>query len=110
MKVVEKDKFVIGMLNSELRRSKEMVKGLQRSVRALPKGVLNERKKCYKNKVYFYFSLKYRDGDRVINQHIPQERVHLLKEQIAKRKKIEKELALYEKKISYLSKVIRVGR
>lgn len=67
MKVVEKDKVISGMLQDELKRCREMLAGLQKSVAALPKGVLGERRKRYKQKAYSYYSLKYRDGKQVVN-------------------------------------------
>ena len=69
MKVVEKDRVISGMLIDELKRCREMLISLKKSVSSLPKGVINERKKLYKNKLYSYYSLKYRDGKKVINKH-----------------------------------------
>jgi hypothetical protein len=110
MKVVENDRVISGMLHSELKRCREMFDGLEKSILGLPKGVLSERKKRYKNKAYYYFSLKYRNGKHVINKHVPKDKVPSILSQIKKRKKFEKELLSYKKRIAYLSKVIRVGR
>ena len=75
MKVVEKDKVISGMLSDELKRCQEMLGSLEKSISALPKGAISKRKKHYKNKVYSYYNLKYRDGEKVISKHIPNKEV-----------------------------------
>ena len=109
MKVVEKDKIISGMLRDELKRCEEMLAGLQQSMAALPKGVLSERKKRYKQKAYSYYSLKYRVGKQVVNKHIPNAEVPALAKKLDQRKKFEKEARAYEKKIAYLSKILKTG-
>lgn len=106
MKVVEKDKIISGMLVDEIKRCEEMLYGLKKSVSGLPKGVINERKKRYKDKEYSYYYLKYRDGKKVINEHIPNGDVKEILRKIALRKKYEKEIDSYKKKIAYLNKII----
>jgi hypothetical protein len=69
-KVVEKDKVVSGLLQDELARCREMFAGLQKSMARLPKGVLSRRKIRYKTKSYLCYSLKYREGRKVVNRHI----------------------------------------
>lgn len=110
MKVVEKDPVISGMLRDELARCEEMLEGLQNSLAALPKGVLSERKKRYKKKSYSYFSLKYRKGEKVFNQHIPHDQVPALKKKLEQRKKLEKEVKSYQKKSAYLTKMLKSGR
>ncbi len=110
MRVVERDKIVSGMLRDELTRSEEMLAGLQNSLSGLPKGVLSERKKRYKEKAYSYFSLKYREGEKVVNQHIPAGEVPALRKKLDQRKKIEKEMKSYQKRIAYLLKILKSGR
>jgi hypothetical protein len=110
MKVVEKDRIVSGMLRDELGRSEEMLAGLQKSLADLPKGVLSERKKRYKEKAYSYFSLKYREGEKVVNQHVRVEQVPALRKQLDQRKKIEKEMKSYQKRIAYLAKILKSGK
>jgi hypothetical protein len=110
MKVVEKDRIVSGMLRDELSRSEEMLAGLRKSLAGLPKGVLSERKKKYKEKAYSYFSLKFREGERVVNQHVRAEQVPALRKKLDQRKKIEKEMKAYQKRIAYLSKILKSGR
>lgn len=110
MKVVEKDKVISGMLRDELNRCREMLAGLQNSLEGLPKGVLSERKKRYKEKNYSYYCLKYRDGKMVVNKHISGDQAPALLKKLEKRKKIEKEAQMYKKKIEYLSKMLKSGR
>ncbi len=110
MKVVEKDRVISSMLRDELKRCREMLAGLQKSVAGLPKGVLNERKKRYKDKAYSYYSLKYRDVEKVVNKHIPRDQAPALLRKLEQRKKIEKEARAYKKKIEYLSKILKAGR
>ena len=110
MKVVEKDKVISGMLGDELKRCQEMLGSLERSLSALPKGVVSERKKRYKDKEYSYFHLKYRDGEKVINKHIPNKDVKELRKKLDLRKKYEREIRSYKKKIEYLSRLLAGGR
>ncbi len=110
MKVVEKDKIISGMLSDELKRCREMLAGLQKSAAGLPKGVLNERKKRYKDKAYSYYSLKYRDGEKVINKHVAIDQAPVLQKKLEQRIKIEREARAYQKKIDYLLKVLKAGK
>lgn len=110
MKVVEKDKIVSGMLRDELGRSEEMLAGLRKSLEDLPKGRLSERKKRYKEKAYSYYSLKYREGEKVVNRHVPADQVQALRKKLDQRKKIEKEMKSYQKRVAYLSKILKSGR
>jgi len=106
MKVVEKDRVISGMLHDELRRCQEMLDSLERSLFAFPKGVISERKKRYKDKVYVYHCLKCRDGKKVINKHVASKDIPEIKKKLEQRKRIEKELRSYAKKIAYLNRVI----
>jgi len=110
MKVVEKDKVISGMLSDELRRCQEMLDNLQKSLSALPKGALNKRKKRYKDREYSYYYLKYRDGGKVINKHISNKKVKEILENLKLRKKYEKEIQSYKKKIAYLNKLMGVDK
>jgi len=110
MKVVEKDKVISGMLQDELKRCQEMLNSLKESVSEFPKGVINKRKKRYKDKVYSYFYLKYREGKKVVNEHIPNNHVKDLLKKLELRKKYEKEIQSYKNKIAYLSKIMRAGK
>jgi hypothetical protein len=110
MKVVEKDRVISGMLADELKRCEEMLHGLEKSVSGLARGVLNDRKKRYKDKVYSYYYLKYRQGEKVINKHIPNAEVKEILKELSLRKKYEKEISSYKKKIAYLHKIIGDGK
>ncbi len=110
MKVVEKDKVISGMLRDELKRCQEMLDGLEKSACELPKGVISERKKRYKNKVYSYYYLKYREGEKVISKHISNKEVQEILKRLELRKKYEKEMQSYKKKIAYLNKILRAGK
>lgn len=109
MKVVEKDKVISGILHDELKRCLEMSENLEKAVSDLPKGAINVRKKSYKEKVYSYYSLKYRDGEKIISKHISKSEVHDIQKKLALRKKYEKELQSYKKKIAYLNKIMKTG-
>lgn len=110
MKVVEKDKVISGMLKDELKRCRDMLAGLQKSAAMLPKGVLSERKKRYKEKIYSYYSLKYREGEKVVNKHISNDEAPALLKKLEQRRRIEKEAGAYKKKIEYLSKILKAGK
>jgi len=106
MKVVEKDEVISGMLQDELRRCRDTLGSLEEAISALPKGVLKERKRQYNNKIYVYFNLKYRDGKKTVNKHIPNKLVAETLTLLDRRKKIEAEIQGYRKKISYLTKIL----
>ncbi len=110
MKVVEKDKIISGMLKDEWKRCKEMYVSLGKSVSVLPKGVVNRRNKRYKNRVYSYYCLKYRKGKKVFNKHIAKEKLQDILKKLDMRKKYEKEIQSYKKKIAYLNKIMRAGK
>lgn len=110
MKVVEKDRVISGMLLDELKRCQEMLDGMKRSISKLPKGVINKRKKCYKNKVYSYYYLKYRDGKKVVSKHISKEEIQEILKKLEQRKRYQKEMQLYKKRIDYLNRIIRSGK
>lgn len=109
MKVVEKDKVVSGMLRDELNRCQEVLNGLMKAIAVLPKGAISVRKKHYKHRVYSYYYLKYRDGEKVISKHIPNGEIREVKEKLSMRKKYEKEIRSYEKRIAYLNKILHAG-
>ena len=110
MKVVEKDRVISGMLLDELKRCQEMLDGLKRSVSKLPKGVINKRNKRYKDRVYSYYYLKYREGKKVINKHISKEKIQDISKKLEQRKKYQKEMQLYKKRIDYLNRINRSGK
>lgn len=108
--MVEKDKVISGMLQDELQRCQEMLDGLEKAASELPKGVINERKKRYKDKVYSYYYLKYREGEKVFNRHIAKKELQDILKKLELRKKYEKEMQSYRKKIVYLDKIMNTGK
>ena len=110
MKVVEKDKVISGMLQDELKRCQEMLDSLEKAVSELPKGVINERKKRYRDKVYSYYYLKYREGEKVFNKHIVKKELQDILKKLELRKKYEKEIKSYKRKIAYLNKITSAGK
>jgi len=106
MKVVEKDKVISGMLQDEMKRCQEMLNNLEKSLSELPRGVINEREKRYKDKVYSYYYLKYREGEKVYNKHISKNKLQELSKKLELRKKYEKEIKAYKNKIAYLNKIV----
>jgi hypothetical protein len=109
MKVVEKDKVISGMLRDELKRCQEMVDSLEQSMAPLPKGSISRRSKRYKGKEYSYYYLKYREGDKVINKHIPKGEIDDLRDKLKLRKKYEREMRSYRAKIAYLHRMLGIG-
>jgi len=107
MNVVEKDAVVSGMLKDELKRCEEALRGIHKAMSALPKGSLRIRAKLYKNRKYEYYSLKYREGQRVVNQHIAEDKLEELKKKLALRKQYEQELKAYEQRIVYLKRLLK---
>ncbi len=67
---------------------------------------LRIRAKLYKDKKYEYHYLKYRDGDRIVNQHVSGSDLKELKAKLSLRKKYEQEAKSYEKRIAYLKKIM----
>lgn len=110
MKVVEKDIVISGMLRDELKRCQEMLDSLEKSISGLPKGVINLRKKRYKDRVYSYYYLKYRSGERVVNKHLRNDDVQEIEKKLEQREKYEKEMQAYKKKIAYLNKILGAGK
>lgn len=106
MNVVEKDVVVSGMLNDELKRCEEALGAIRKAFAKLPRGSLNIRAKLYKNKRYEYHYLKFRDGDRIVNQHVSGSDLKELKNKLSLRKKYEQEAKSYEKRIAYLKKIL----
>ena len=106
MNVVENDNAIRGMLIDELKRCQEMVGDLEKAASALPRGVLNLRKKRYKEKEYLYYYLKYREGRKVISKHIPKDEVDRIKNGLELRKRYEREIKSFIKRIGYLNKLL----
>ena len=86
-----------------------MLDSLEKSACELQKGVISERKKHYKNKVYSYYYLKYREGEKVISKHIPDKKVQEILKRLELRENTKRN-AIPQKKIAYLNKILRAGK
>jgi len=106
MNVVEKDSVVSGMLDDELERCEEALRAILEALVKLPKGSLSIRVKRYKNKRYEYHYLKFRDRDRIVNQHVSSSDLKELKNKLSLRRKYEQEAKSYGKRIAYLKKIL----
>jgi hypothetical protein len=109
MNVAEKDEVISGMLQDEMERCIEAVNGLKQSASGLPRGVINLRKRLYKDKEYHYHCLIFRDGKKVINKHIPKNHLGDVAKALELRGKYEDEIRSYKSRIKYLHKLMRVG-
>ena len=108
MFVVEKDKVVSGMLESELIRCEDMLERLNNAVSGMPKGSINKRIKKYKDKKYAYYYLKYRIGIKSYSKHISLNELGSIREMIEKRKKYINEINIYKNRAMYLKKLISI--
>jgi hypothetical protein len=106
MSVVENDNVVQGMLKDELDRCKEALDALNNSIASLPKGVLLQRIKRYKEKEYHYYYLKYRQGNEAVSKHVPEEEREELARKLVLRRQYENEARSYIKRIAYLRHVL----
>jgi hypothetical protein len=107
MNVVEKDDVIVGLLRDELARCEEALAAIGKALADLPKGALSARKKLHGGREYRYYSLKFRDGEKVINQHVPSEALVELQNKLALRKRYLSEAKAYEKRIAYLKKLLK---
>jgi hypothetical protein len=108
MNVAENDNAVRGMLEEELHRCRDVLAALEVKAAEYPNGSLHIRKKRYKEREYAYHSLVFRNGDRVVNRHIPEKNMPELKKQLEKRDKCLLEIQNYRNRIDYLEKLLRL--
>jgi hypothetical protein len=107
MNVVEKDVVVSEMLSDELSRCEEALVSISQALSNLPKGSLGPRRKVYKGKEYKYHYLKFRQGDRVVSQHVAENDLEALRNKLSQRKKYEMEARIYKKRIAYLKRIMK---
>lgn len=107
MNVVEQDEVVVGLLRDELARCEEALGAIGKELADLPKGALSARKKLHGGRKYRYYALKFRVGEKVINQHVPGKALVELQEKLALRKRYASEARAYEKRIAYLKKLLK---
>ena len=108
MKQVENDKLVRGVLEDELRRSKEMISSLEGEAGRLTRGSLHVRRKKYKDRKYEYHYLKYWKDGRSVSVHVPDSELDRVKEELASRKAYEKEIGDYRKRVRYLERILKI--
>ena len=107
MNVVVNDSVISGMLHDELSRCNEALDSIRKALSGLPKGSLSVRKRLLKDREYKYHYLKYREGNKVVNQHVADGRLKELQNKLDQRNKYENEMKVYEKRISYLKKLLK---
>lgn len=78
--------LILSTILQEKERIDRMLAKYQEELGRLPKGTISEKK--VKQSTYFY--LKYREGKKVISRYIPQKDVEAVREQVEKRRHIEK--------------------
>jgi hypothetical protein len=108
MKQVEKDRLVQGVLEDELRRSREMVRLLESETSDLPRGSLHIRHKKYKDSRYEYHYLKYWEQSRSVSVHVPRDDLNRIREGLERRKAYEQEIKQYRGRIRYLERILKV--
>ncbi len=107
MKVAKADPVIHGLLSEEQRRSRGILQALQEKADKLPKGALNARRKQVQGKEYLYHYLVWREGKKVVNQHIAERDLPALREQIAEREKCRAEVRIYKQRLVYLERLLR---
>jgi hypothetical protein len=106
MNVAETDVVVAGILDDELSRCKEALGALNKALSGLSKGSLQMRIKRHGESEYRYHYLVFRDGHRVVNQHVPEDSVKELQDKLALRRKYVLEAKVYTRRISYLQRIL----
>jgi hypothetical protein len=107
MKVVKRDPVIHGMLQEEQQRSREVLRALIAKTEELPKGALNVRRKQVQGKEYLYHYLVRREGQKVVNRHVPERDLPALREQIAEREKCRAEIRVYKQRLAYLERLLK---
>ena len=110
MNVAENDPAVQGLLQEEYRRCLDVLESLQKKIATYPKGALNTREKVIGERKYVYHSLVFREGSRVVNQHVQKSELPTLRAQVEERDKCRKEIATYRRRIAYLEKLLKIRR
>ena len=105
----KKDQSVFNMLKSERDRCVELADRLRREIDKLPKGSLGERKVKSNDKEYVYPCLRYRDGKKVVYEHLSRKRAEELKPVLERRKKLENSLKANKKRIATINALLAKG-
>ena len=91
------------LLIKEKNRNEKMIIEYTRELNILPKGTIKEKK--VKDKIYYY--LLFRDGDKVITKYLGknEESLYLIKEQLARRKQLERMLQKLKEEKTQIKKL-----
>jgi len=92
-----------GVLQEECERSKKMKAAMERELSTLPSGYIS--KKIINKKVYCY--LQRRVGLKIIGTYIPLEEIEQIKDQVARRKQLEKSIKELEINIKKIERVVK---
>ncbi len=90
------------VLQEEQERSMRMKAAMEKELNALPKGYIS--KKNINEKTYYY--LQKRDGAKIVGTYIPPEEVDKVKDQVARRKQLEKSVRELNANIKKIERVI----
>ena len=96
----------MGMLEEEKARCLLAAAALEKEIERLPLGVLLVRSKPYKDRVYRYHYLKFREGKKSISIHVPNADVESVRKQIESRLRYVEELRAYRSRIRFLEKAL----
>lgn len=91
------------VLQEEYERSKKMKDAMERELSTLPKGYIS--KKIINKNEYYY--LQRRVGSKITGDYIPPKEVQQIKDQVARRKQLEKSIRELEINIKKIERVIR---
>ena len=91
------------VLQEECERSKKMKVAMERELTTLPSGYIS--KKIINKNLYYY--LQRRVGIKIIGAYIPLEEVEQIKDQVARRKQLEKLIRELKINIKKIERVIR---
>ena len=109
MRTKNQDQSVFNMLKSERSRCVDLAESLRREIDKLPKGSLSERKVKSNDKEYVYPCLRYRDGKKVVYEHLSRQRAEELKPVLERRKKLESSLKANKKRIATIDSILKNG-
>jgi hypothetical protein len=112
MTVVETDNMIQTILMDEYAHCQEMIEALQKSIADCPKGKLSVREKVNKKslKIYHYYSLKFREKNKVFNLHISESKLPEIQNLLEKRMKLIEETKPYKNRIRYIEKILGISR
>ena len=109
---MEDDNMVRSILMDEYAHCQEMLEVLQKSIADCPKGKLSVREKVNKKslKIYHYYTLKFREKNKVFNQHISESKLTEIQNLLEKRMKLIEETKPYKNRILYIEKILGISR